>query len=232
MVMFMYVYLGPEFDVLFICVALAAIVFVVIALFERNLAPHGGGRARKLAIFSNWMLFPWSSSPDHPAYPRSVHLPQALSHSGLHAIDREPRRANRTVLRCSRVRAVLGLVIFRPARVLQAVHLRHSPPTLCSPPPAHARPWRPRQVLARRAQGRRGLSQWRQALSCLIVAVRGRRAVCSLQRRSSWRACSLCPNFTTRVAVSSVSGGGLGAAVFAGLTRSLTTNDDAKACLD
>ena len=43
----------------------------------------------------------------------------------------------------------------------------------------------------------------------------------------------LCPNFAQHVfAVSSVSGGSLGAAVFAGLTRSLAANDDAKPCLD
>ena len=43
----------------------------------------------------------------------------------------------------------------------------------------------------------------------------------------------LCPNFAQHVfAVSSVSGGSLGAAVFAGLSHALAANDDAKPCLD
>ena len=43
----------------------------------------------------------------------------------------------------------------------------------------------------------------------------------------------LCPNFAQHVfAISSVSGGSLGAAVFAGLTRTGAANDDAKPCLD
>src|SRR5262245_385673 len=41
-----------------ICLVLAIIVFVVVTLFERHLTPHGSSRARKLAVFSNWMLFP------------------------------------------------------------------------------------------------------------------------------------------------------------------------------
>ena len=43
----------------------------------------------------------------------------------------------------------------------------------------------------------------------------------------------ICPNFAQHVfSVSSVSGGSLGAAVFAGLTRIHSTNDTAKPCLD
>jgi hypothetical protein len=41
-----------------ICLLLAAIVFAFVTVFERQLTPHGSGRARRLAIFSNWMLFP------------------------------------------------------------------------------------------------------------------------------------------------------------------------------
>ena len=70
-----------------ICVALAAVVFVVIALFERNLTPHGSSRARKLAIFSNWMLFPLVILASIILLVRDpVHLPQTLGSIPLFAL--------------------------------------------------------------------------------------------------------------------------------------------------
>ena len=82
-----------------ICVALAAIVFVVITLFERNLTPHGSSRARKLAIFSNWMLFPLVILASIILLIRDpVHLPQTLRvDSAVRAVDGQPRRADGTV---------------------------------------------------------------------------------------------------------------------------------------
>lgn len=61
------------------CLALAAIVFVGVTLFERHLTPHGSSRARKLAIFSNWMLFPLVVLASIILLVRDpVHLPQAF----------------------------------------------------------------------------------------------------------------------------------------------------------
>ena len=79
------------------------------------------------------------------------------------------------------------------------------------------------QVLDRRAQGRPGLS--RLPASPIPSTSWPRRAAGSMRptrrRSSSARMQDLCPNFAQHVfAMSSVSGGSLGAAVFAGLTRS------------
>ena len=70
-----------------ICIALAAVVFIVIAVFERSFTPHGSGRARKLAIFSNWMLFPLVILASIILLIRDpVHLPQTLGSIPLFAL--------------------------------------------------------------------------------------------------------------------------------------------------
>ena len=54
--------LGGEFILgAAVCVLLAVIVFVAATMFERNLAPHGSRRARRVAIVNNWGCFRSSS---------------------------------------------------------------------------------------------------------------------------------------------------------------------------
>ncbi len=70
-----------------ICIALAVAVFLVVAVFERSLIPHGSGRARKLAIFSNWMLFPLVVLASIILLVRDpVHLPQTFGSIPLFAL--------------------------------------------------------------------------------------------------------------------------------------------------
>jgi hypothetical protein len=41
-----------------VCLVLAVLVFIIATLFERNLAPMGSRRVRRVAILNNWLLFP------------------------------------------------------------------------------------------------------------------------------------------------------------------------------
>ena len=70
-----------------ICVAAAVIIFLVVSLFERSVTPHGSRRARRLAIFSNWMLFPVVILASIILLIRDpVHLPQRVGSIPLFAL--------------------------------------------------------------------------------------------------------------------------------------------------
>jgi len=221
-----------------ICVALAAIVFVVIALFERNLTPHGSSRARKLAIFSNWMLFPLVILASIILLIRDpVHLPQTLGSIPLFALW----MVNLAVLtglfaRYYRIFGVpiLGtliilLVCFEVFGLTDNHQFRHKQADIQRPTVETAfKSW---------LAARKDAAAYRNAgkpYPVYVVAAEGGGLYAAYQTAKFLAHMQdLCPNFAQHVfAVSSVSGGSLGAAVFAGLTRSLATNDDAKPCLD
>ena len=167
-----------------ICIALAAVVFIVITVFERSLTPHGSSRARKLAIFSNWMLFPLIILASIVLLVRDpVHLPQTLRvDPAVRAVDGQSRRADGTVRALlSHLRRADPGRAGHPAHRLRGVRPHRQPPVPLQAGGHPAPDDRDRvQVLARRAQGRPGLSQRCQALSRLCRGGRGRRALCGL----------------------------------------------------
>ena len=221
-----------------ICIALAAVVFVVIALFERSLTPHGSSRARKLAIFSNWMLFPLVVLASIVLLIRDpVHLPQMLGSIPLFALW----MVNLAILtglfaRYYRIFGVpiLGtliilLISFEVFGLTDNHQFRYNQADIQRPTVEAAfKSW-----LAARKDAP-AYSNAARPYPVYVVAAEGGGLYAAYQTAKFLaRMQDLCPNFAQHVfAVSSVSGGSLGAAVFAGLTRSLATNDDAKPCLD
>src|SRR5581483_6612732 len=222
-----------------ICAALAVIVFLVITVFERKLTPHGSPRARKLAIFSNWMLFPLVILASIVLLIRDpVHLPQALGSIPLFALW----LVNLAVLtglfaRYYRIFGVpiLGtlivlLVLFEVFGLTDNHRFRYREDANIERPTIEAafRTW----LGARKdAQAYRSANR---PYPVYVVAAEGGGLYAAYQTAKFLaRMQDLCPNFAQHVfAVSSVSGGSLGAAVFAGLTRAHAANDDAKPCLD
>ena len=221
-----------------ICIALAVPLFLVIAVFERSLTPHGSGRARKLAIFSNWMLFPLIILASIVLLVRDpVHLPQALGSIPLFALW----MVNLAVLtglfaRYYRIFGVpiLGalvilLICFEVFGLTDNHQFRYKQADIQRPTIETAfKSW---------LAARKDAPAYRNAAKpypVYVVAAEGGGLYAAYQTaKFLTRMQDLCPNFAQHVfAISSVSGGSLGAAVFAGLTRTGAANDDAKPCLD
>ena len=221
-----------------ICVALAVVLFVLIALFERALTPAGSGRARKLAIFSNWMLFPFVVFASIVLLVRDpVHLPQLLGSIPLFALW----LVNIAILSglFARYYRLFGvpivgllialLVLFELLGLTDNHQFRHKQATIERPTiEAAFRTW---------LTARKDVEAYRSTARpypVYIIAAEGGGLYAAYQTAKFMaRMQDLCPNFAQHVfAVSSVSGGSLGAAVFAGLARAYATNDDPKPCLD
>ena len=221
-----------------ICIALAAVVFIVIAGFERSFTPHGSGRARKLAIFSNWMLFPLVILASIILLIRDpVHLPQTLGSIPLFALW----MVNLAVLtglfaRYYRIFGVpvLGTLIilligFEVFGLTDNHQFRYKQADIQRPTVEAAfKSW---------LAARKDAPAYRNAgrpYPVYVVAAEGGGLYAAYQTAKFLaRMQDLCPNFAQHVfSVSAVSGGSLGAAVFAGLSHALAANDDAKPCLD
>jgi hypothetical protein len=221
-----------------ICVALAALVFIATTLFERSLTPAGSGSARKLAIFSNWLLFPLVILASIVLLIRDpVHLPQTFGAIPIFALW----MVNLAVLTALFARyyrifgvpivgTLLVLVIAFEAFGLTDNHqFRHKDANIQRPTVETAfRAW---------LASRKDVEAYRRASKpypIYVVAAEGGGLYAAYQTAKFLsRMQDLCPNFAQHVfAVSSVSGGSLGAAVYAGLTRTLASNGEAKSCLD
>jgi hypothetical protein len=221
-----------------ICLALALVLFFLIGLFERALTPAGSGRARKLAIFSNWMLFPLVVLASIVLLVRDpVHLPQLLGSIPLFALW----LVNIAILSglCARYYRIFGvpvvgslfvlLVLFELLGLTDNHQFRHKQAAIERPTIESAfRTWLSarKDVEAYRSTGR--------SYPVYIIAAEGGGLYAAYQTAKFMaRMQDLCPNFAQHVfAVSSVSGGSLGAAVFAGLARAHAANDTPKPCLD
>jgi len=221
-----------------ICIALAVIVFVAITLFERSLTPHGSTRARKLAIFSNWMLFPLVILASIILLIRDpVHLPQTVGSIPLFALW----LVNLAVLTGLFARyyryfgvPILGtlvalLVLFEVFGLTDNHQFRHKDANIERPTVEAAfRTW----LGARKdAPAYRNVNR---PYPVYVVAAEGGGLYAAYQTAKFLaRMQDLCPSFAQHVfAVSAVSGGSLGSAVFAGLARAHAANADAKPCLD
>ena len=221
-----------------VCVVLAVILFVGIAVFERRFTPAGSGRAHKLAIFSNWLLFPVVVLASIVLLVRDpVHLPQALGSIPIFALW----MVNLAVLTALFARyyrmsgvPILGslivlLICFELLGLTDNHQFRHKAANIQRPTVEAAfRAW----LAARQdAQPYRSANK---PYPVYIVAAEGGGLYAAYQAaKFLTRVQDLCPNFAQHVfAVSSVSGGSLGSAVFAGLTRAFAANADAKPCLD
>ena len=221
-----------------ICLVLALIVFLVVTLFERHLTPHGSRRARNLAVFSNWMLFPVVVLASIILLIRDpVHLPQALGSIPLFALW----VVNLAVLtglfaRYYRIFGVpiLGtliilLIAFEVFGLTDNHQFRHTSADIERPTVETAlRAW-----LAARKDGPAYRSV-NKPYPLYVVAAEGGGLYAAYQTAKFLaRMQDLCSNFAQHVfAVSSVSGGSLGAAVFAGLARGFAANEDAHPCLE
>ncbi len=221
-----------------ICVALAAIVFVAITVFERSFTPVGSGSARRLAIFSNWLLFPLVILASIVLLVRDpVHLPQILGSIPIFALW----MVNLAVLTAlfARYYRIFGVPVVGTLIVLligfevfgftDNHQFRHKVATIQRPTVEAAfRAW---------LDSRKDIQAYRTAnkpYPVYVVAAEGGGLYAAYQAaKFLTRMQDLCPNFAQHVfVVSSVSGGSLGAAVFAGLSRALAANDDVKPCLD
>jgi hypothetical protein len=221
-----------------ICIALAVAVFLVVAVFERSLVPHGSGRARKLAIFSNWMLFPLVVLASIVLLVRDpVHLPQTFGSIPLFTLW----MVNLAVLtglfaRYYRIFGVpvLGTIIilligFEVFGLTDNHQFRYKQADIQRPTVESAfKSW-----LAARKDADAYKSVGRPYPVYVVAAEGGGLYAAYQTAKFLARMQDLCPSFAQHVfAVSSVSGGSLGAAVFAGLSQALTTNASAKPCLD
>ncbi len=220
-----------------ICGALAVVVLIGIAAFERGVTPAGTARARRLAIFSNWMLFPVVILASIVLLIRDpVHLPQLFGAIPLFALW----LVNLAVLtglfaRYYRIFGVpvLGtllvlLVLFEVFGLTDNHRFRHQPASVERPTVEAAfTTW----LAARKdAQAYRDANK---PYPVYIIAAEGGGLYAAYQTAKFLsRMQDLCPSFAQHVfAVSSVSGGSLGAAVYAGLVRALAVNGEAQPCL-
>ena len=210
----------------------------LIALFERTLTPTGSRGARRLAIFSNWMLFPLVVLASIVLLVRDpVHLPQYVGSIPLFALW----MVNLAVLTGLFARyyrmfgvPILGtlivlLVLFEVFGLTDNHEFRHKQANMERPTVEAAfRTWlgSRKDADAYRGAGR--------PYPVYVVAAEGGGLYAAYQTAKFLaRMQDLCPNFSQHVfSVSSVSGGSLGAAVFAGLARGHAVNADAKPCLD
>jgi hypothetical protein len=221
-----------------VCVGLALVLFLLTVAFERMWAPHGSGAARKVAIFSNWLLFPAVILASIVLLVRDpVHLPQLVGSIPIFALF----MANLAVLfgLFSRYYRVFGvpflgalivlLICFEVLGLTDNHRFRHQEASIQRPSAEVAfRSW-----LTSR-QDAKAYSDANKPYPVYIVAAEGGGLYAGYQTAKFLaRMQDLCPNFSQHVfAISSVSGGSLGAAVYAGLARSSAKNEDAKPCLE
>lgn len=223
-----------------ICVGLAVLVFIATAAFERQLTPVGSGRARKLAIFSNWLLFPLVILASIVLLVRDpVHLPQLVGSVPIFALW----MVNLAVLtalfsryyRIFRVPILGALIVLLIAFELLGLtdnhQFRHQQQTSPVQRPTVEAAFRSWLASRKDAQAYRNAGK---PYPVYVVAAEGGGLYAAYQSAKFLsRMQDLCPNFAQHVfSISSVSGGSLGASVFAGLTRTRAANDDAKPCLD
>ena len=222
-----------------VCVVLAMLVFIIATLFERNLAPMGSRRVRRVAILNNWLLFPLfilASIALLIYYP--VWLPQQLGSIPIFALW----MANLAVLFAlfwgySRIIGfpilaviVALLIAFESSGRTDNHEFRHQVVAngIARPSVEEAfRTW-----LGSRAD----LEAYRSAgkpYPIYIVAAEGGGLYAAYQTaKLLGRMQDLCRNFSQHVFVtSSVSGGSLGAAVFSGLAQEYAKNEPAQPCL-
>ena len=224
-----------------LCLVLAVVVFIAATYFERRLAPVGSQRVRRLAIINNWLLFPiiiLASIVFLVFYP--VRLPQLVGSIPIFALW----MANLAVLfalfwRYSRlvgfpIIAILValLIVFEASGRTDNHEFRHDPPDPAKPlarPSVEAafRTW-----LGSRAD----LDAYKTAnkpYPVYIVAAEGGGLYAAYQTaKLLGRMQDLCRNFSQHLfLVSAVSGGSLGSAVFAGLTREYAKNEPAQGCV-
>jgi hypothetical protein len=232
--------MGGEFTRgVLVCVALAVLVFILVWLFERNLAPMGSRRARRVATLNNWLLFPLfilASIGLLIYYP--VWLPQQLGSIPIFALW----MANIAVLLAlfwgySRIIGfpILALLIalliaFESSGRTDNHQFRHQVVASGIPRPSVEESFR--TWLGSRAD----LEAYRSAgkpYPVYIVAAEGGGLYAAYQTaKLLGRMQDLCRNFAQHVFVTSaVSGGSLGAAVFSGLTQEYAKNEPAQPCL-
>lgn len=216
----------------------ALAVLVLVTIFERQLTPPGSGRARKLAIFNNWMLFPLVILASIILLVRDpVHLPQLFGTIPLFALW----MVNLAVLAAifSRYYRAFGVPIIGTLAVLLVIfeifgltdnhEFRHKTGATIQRPTIETafRTW---------LASRKDADAYKAAnkpYPVYVVAAEGGGLYAAYQTAKFLaRMQDICPNFAQHVfSVSSVSGGSLGAAVYAGLTRTHAANDTAKPCL-
>ena len=222
-----------------VCVVLAVLVFIAATLFERNLAPVGSRRVRRLAIFNNWLLFPLfilASIALLIYYP--VWLPQQLGSIPIFTLW----VANLAVLfalfwRYSRLVGfpilavlVVALIAFEASGRTDNHAFRHTVPTGEIERPSVEEAFR--AWLASRAD----LEAYRSAgkpYPLYIVAAEGGGLYAAYQTsKLLGRMQDICPNFSQHVfLLSAVSGGSLGSAVFSGLAQEYAKNGPAQPCV-
>ena len=169
-----------------VCLGLAVVVFVAAAMFERNLAPVGSRRARRVAVVNNWALFPLLILASIGLLIYSpVKLPQELGSIPIFALW----MANLAVLfalfwRYSRIigfpilaALIVVLVIFEVTGSTDNHRFRHAIPAKEIERPS-IEEFLPR--LDRLARRPRGVSERRQTLPALHRRRGGRRSLCRL----------------------------------------------------
>jgi hypothetical protein len=221
-----------------ICVALALLVFIGACMFERKLAPVGSGRSRKVALFNNWLLFPLVILASIILLVRDpVHLPQTFGSIPIFALW----MVNLAVLTAlfSRYRRRFGvpalatvvvlLLVFEVFGLADNHEFRHQDSSVQRPSIESAfRSW----LAARKdAQAYRNANK---PYPVYIVAAEGGGMYAAYQTAKFLaRMQDLCPTFAQHLfSISSVSGGSLGAGVFAALAKSFASNIEDKPCLD
>jgi cytochrome bd-type quinol oxidase subunit 2 len=221
-----------------ICLALAVLVFIGACIFERKLAPVGSGRSRRVALINNWLLFPLVILVSIVLFVRDpVHLPQSLGSIPIFALwmvnlavltalfARYHRRFGVPVLAF----AFLLLVVFEVFGLTDNHEFRHQASTVQRPSIESAfRSW-----LAARKDAPAYLNANRP-YPVYIVAAEGGGLYAAYQTAMFLaRMQDLCPTFAQHLfSISSVSGGSLGAGVFAALAKSFASNTEGKPCLD
>lgn len=220
-----------------ICIGLAVAMFLATAVFERQLTPVGSSRARKVALFNNWLLFPLVILASIVLLVRDpVHLPQLLGSIPIFALWLV-NLAVLTALFAGYYRSfgvpVVGTLLvlmvgFELFGLTDNHQFRHTQASIQRPTVETAfRTW---------LNSRKDIESYRSAgkpYPVYIVAAEGGGLYAAYQTAKFLaRTQDLCANFAQHVfSISAVSGGSLGASVFAGLTRTLAANDTAKPCL-
>jgi len=222
------------------CVGLAMLILVAATVFERKLTPVGSGRARKFAIFNNWLLFPLVIFASIILLVRDpVHLPQLVGTIPIFALW----MVNLAVLTGLFARyyrhfgvPILGTLVvlligFELFGLTDNHQFRHQPQQASIQRPTVEAAFRTWLASRKDAQAYRNASK---PYPVYIVAAEGGGLYAAYQSaKFLGRMQDLCPNFAQHVfSISAVSGGSLGASVFAGLTRTRAANGDVKPCLD
>jgi hypothetical protein len=231
--------LAWQFDIAAaVCVAVAAVIFIMAAVFERKLAPVGSRSVRRVAFLNNWLLFPpliLGSIILLIYYP--VILPQRIGTIPIFALWMASLAVVFALL--STYSRLVGFPILGAIVVLLIVlelsgrsdnHMfRHEVKS-----PAIQRPG-VKDAFLTWVKSRADLESYRKAgkaYPVYIVAAEGGGLYAAFQTAKLLsRMQDLCSSFSQHVfSISAVSGGSLGAAVFAGLTQDLK-NEVGPRCL-